>query len=195
VWESLSHISALSIFLAVGAIGLLVLLFSLLFGEILDEMHLEADLDHDGPGFFSTRVISVFITAFGGFGAISANYGMSPLASSAVGFMSGILLGGLIYLYARFLYSQQASSNIDLADLIGRTAQVTVGIPAGGLGQVRCLIGETMVEKTARSKDGIAIASNSQVMIEGLASESLIVSPWRSIRDGGGLFSITTTDD
>jgi membrane protein implicated in regulation of membrane protease activity len=193
VWESLSHISALSIFLGIGAIGLLVLLFSLLFGEILDEMHLEAD--HDGPGFFSTRVISVFLTAFGGVGAVSVNYGLSPIASSAVGFVSGVLLGGLIYLFARFLYSQQASSNIDPADLIGRTAQVTVGIPADGIGQVRCLIGETMIEKTARSRDGIAIANNSQVMIEGLANESLIVSPWESLREGGGLFNLTQTPD
>jgi membrane protein implicated in regulation of membrane protease activity len=195
LWESLSQTSALTVFLAIGAIGLIFLLASLLFGEIFEEMHLEADLNHDGPGFFSTRVISVFLTAFGGIGALSVNQGLGAMASSAIGFASGILMGGLIYLYARFLYSQQASSNIDSNDLIGHTAEVTVGIPAGGLGQVRCLIGETMVEKTARSKGGIAIAHNSQVMIEGLTDESLIVSPYVAPGEGGGLFSFTSTDE
>jgi membrane protein implicated in regulation of membrane protease activity len=194
MWESLSHISALSVFLAVGAIGLMFLLFSLLFGEILSELHFDFDTSHDGPGFFSTRVISIFLTAFGGIGAICINQGMSVIASSALGFASGFLLGGLVYLFARFLYSQQASSNIDTADLVGLRAQVTVGIPAGGLGQVRCVIGESMVEKTARSKDGVAIPHNSQVLIEGLADESLIVSPWTAPQEGG-LFRYTATDN
>ena len=194
MWESLSQTSALTIFLAIGAIGLIFLLISLLFGEIIEEMHLEADLNHDGPGFFSTRVISVFLTAFGGVGALSVSQGLGVVAGSAIGFASGLLMGGLIYFFARFLYSQQASSIIDSNDLIGHTAQVTVGIPAGGLGQVRCLIGETMIEKTARSKDGVAIAHNSQVMIEELTDESLIVSPYTSPGEGGSLFSLTSTD-
>jgi membrane protein implicated in regulation of membrane protease activity len=194
MWESLSHISAFSVFLTIGAVGLLFLLFSLLFGEFLDELHFDFDASHDGPGFFSTRVISIFFTALGGVGAICLSQGMSVAASSAFGLAGGILMGGLIYLFARFLYSQQASSNIDTADLVGLKAEVIVDIPAGGLGQVRCLIGESMVEKTARSKDGIAIAHNSQVLIEGLSNESLIVSPWTAPQDGG-LFRFTAIDN
>lgn len=193
MWESLSDISALSVFLAIGAIGLLFLICSLLFGEIIGELHLDLDADHDGPGFFSTRVISIFITAFGGVGAICINQGMGVMVSSAFGVASGLVMGGLIYLFARFLYSQQASSIIDTADMVGRMARVTVSIPAGGLGQVRCLIGESLVEKTARSKDGVAIAHDSQVLIEGLDDNSLIVSPWTSPREGG-LFRFTATD-
>jgi membrane protein implicated in regulation of membrane protease activity len=195
LWESLSHISALSVFLGVGAIGLFFLLISLLFGELLDGIDFHHDLGHDGPGLFSTRVISVFLTAFGGIAALSVNQGLSVMASAAFGFASGVLMGGLIYLFARFLYSQQASSNIDSADLVGRTAEVTVGIPVRGLGQVRCLIGETMVEKTARSTDGAAIPNNSRVMIEGLVDETLVVSPWRAPQEGGGLFGLTATDN
>src|SRR5215208_2321048 len=100
--------SALTVFLSVGAIGLIFLLFSFLFGELIGELHLEADLDHDGPGFISTRVISMFLTAFGVVGALSVSQGLSAVSGTAIGLASGLLMGGLVYLYARFLYSQQA---------------------------------------------------------------------------------------
>jgi membrane protein implicated in regulation of membrane protease activity len=134
-------------------------------------------------------VISVFFTTLGGVGAISLSRGLGTVPAALVGLAAGLLLGGLVYLFARFLYSQQASSDISSADLIGRTGQVIVSIPANGLGQVRCIVGESIVEKMARSKDGSAIACNSEVMIEGLAGESAIVSPWTSIAESGGLFT------
>ena len=80
-------------------------------------------------------------------------------------------------LFARFLYGQQASSAIVSSDLVGLTAQVSVAIPENGVGQVRCLIGESMVDKIAQSKDGHAIAFNSVVKIDALVGESVIVSP------------------
>jgi len=181
MWELLSNISALSVFLSIAVVGFLFLLISLIVGEIFDHADLSHTVDHDlghgGPGFFNTRVISVFITAFGGFGAIATRQGYGIFASSFFGFASGIVLASLIYFFARFLYSQQASSTVSSSDLIGRTAQVTVGIPVGGLGQVRCLVGESMVDKIARSKDGGAIPSNSVVKIEEIVGESVIVSP------------------
>jgi hypothetical protein len=44
------------------------------------------------------------------------------------------------------------------------------------VGQVRCLVGESIVDKIARSKDGNAIALNSVVKIEEIVGESVIVS-------------------
>jgi hypothetical protein len=181
MWEMLSHINALSVFLGIAAVGFLFLVVSLVFGELFDHFDFSHDLDHDlghgGPGFFSTRVLSVFITAFGGFGAIGIYQGYSIFASSFFGFAGGLVLASVIYLFARFLFTQQASSTISSTDLVGRTAQVTVGIPAGGVGQVRCLIGESMVDKIARSKDGAAVPYNALVKIEEIVGESAIVSP------------------
>ena len=182
--ELLSHTSAISVFLGIAAIGFLFLLVSLIFGGIFDHLDFghgfDHDLGHGGPGFFSTRVLSVFITAFGGFGAIGIYQGYGIFASSFLGFSGGVVLASVIYFFARFLFAQQASSATSAADLVGRTAEVTVGIPVGGVGQVRCLVGESMVEKIARSRDGAAVPHHALVKIEEIIGESAIVSPLSS---------------
>ena len=179
--ELLSQISAVSVFLGIAAIGFLFLLISLVFGEIFDHFDFGHDLDHDlshgGPGFLSTRVLSVFVTAFGGFGAIGVYQGLGVLPSSFIGFAGGLVLASVIYFFARFLFSQQASSATSEADLVGRTAEVTVSIPGGGVGQVRCLVGESMVDKVARTRDGSAVPFHSLVKIEEIVGESAIVRP------------------
>jgi len=178
----MSQISAITVFLGIAAVGFLFLLISLIFGELFDlfgdfDHDWDHDLGHGGPGFFSSRVLSVFITAFGGIGAIAVSRGYSIFASSLMGFAGGVLLATPVYIFARFLYSQQASSMVQVSDLIGRTAQVTVAIPRGNVGQIRCLLGNEVIEKTARSRDGSAIAFNSLVRVEELIGESVIVSP------------------
>ncbi|HEU4391927.1 MAG TPA: hypothetical protein VFV34_29340 [Blastocatellia bacterium] len=177
--EFFSNLSAFTVFLSIAAIGFLFLLVSVIFGDLFghDFDHgFDHDMDHGGPGLLSPRIISVFITAFGGVGAIAISQGYRVFPASAFGVAAGFVLGGLVYFFARFLYSQQATSTISTSDLVGRTAQVIVGIPAKGVGQVRCLVGETMIDKIARSSDGGEIASNSVVKIEQIVGESVIVS-------------------
>jgi membrane protein implicated in regulation of membrane protease activity len=175
--ELTSHISALSVFLGIAALGFLFLLVSLVFGEIFDHVDFAHDFDHGGPGVLSPRIVSVFMTAFGGFGAIGMymDYGVFP--SSFLGLGGGVSLAAVIYAFARFLYSQQASSTVTTSDLVGRTAQVTVGIPSDGSGQVRCLVGESMVDKIARSRTGGEIPHNAIVRIDEIVGEFVIVSP------------------
>jgi hypothetical protein len=178
MWESFS---ALTVFLAIAAVGFVFLLISLVFGGLLEHFEFGHDLGHDlghgGPGFFSVRGIAVFVTAFGGVGAIGTYRGYGVFASSGFGFISGIAVATIVYVFARFLYGQQATSTTTSADLVGRTAQVSVGIPENGVGQVRCLVGEIMVDKIARSRAGNAIAYSSLVKIEEIVGESVIVSP------------------
>lgn len=182
MWEILSQISAITIFLGIAGVGFLFLLVSLIFGELFDlfgdfDHDWDHDLGHGGPGFFSSRVLSVFVTAFGGIGAVAVSRGYTVFASSLIGFVGGVLLATPVYIFARFLFSQQASSLVQVSDLIGRTAQVTVAIPAGNVGQIRCLLGDAVIEKTARSRDGSAIPFNTLVRVEELIGESVIVSP------------------
>jgi membrane protein implicated in regulation of membrane protease activity len=177
--EFLSQFSAFAVFLSIAAVGFLFLLISLIFGGIFE--HFEGHFEHDGigehggPGFFSTRVISVFITAFGGFGAIATHFGLSVLPASGVGFASGIFFGSIIYWFARFLFSQQATSEVRSTDVVGRTARVVVAIPAGGVGQVRVHLGEELIDRIARSQDGAAIPDNSVVRIEEVLGEVVVV--------------------
>ena len=112
--ELLPALTAFSVFLVIAAAGLIFLLISLFFGEIFEhfDTSLDHDLDHGGPSFFSPRVMSVFVTAFGGVGAIATHYGMGPLPASGMGFVSGLVLSSIVLAFARFLYRQQASSDV-----------------------------------------------------------------------------------
>lgn len=176
----LSEVSAFTIFLGISAFGFLFLLISLIFGEAFEHFgdhDWDHDLSHGGPSFLSPRVLSVFITAFGGFGAVGVQYGLSTVAASGVGFASGVFFASLIYLFARFLYGQQATTKLEATDAAGRTARVVVAIPANGVGQVRCQIGEEMVDRIARSRLGTAIPENTVVLVEEVLGEMVIVRP------------------
>jgi len=175
--ELLLQPTGFTVFVAIAAVGFLFLIVSLLFGEMFDHFDggLDHELDHGGPGFFSTRVMSVFITAFGGFGAIATHYGLGPLGASGVGALSGLVLATPIYLFARFLFGQQATSESLAQDLVGQIGRVVVTIPAGGVGQVRCKIGEELVDKIARGRESEAIAENTSVFVEEVIGETVVV--------------------
>jgi len=173
----ITQVTAFTVFLAIGAVGFVFLLVSLVFGEIFG--HFDHSFDHPGEhggvSILSTRVLSVFITAFGGFGALASNAGYGLLPSSGVGFASGVVFGGMIYYFARFLFSQQASTEVRATDIAGREARVVVAIPANGIGQVRVQIGEELVDKVAKTADGSAIAVNSIVKIQQALGEMVVV--------------------
>lgn len=172
------QVNAFGVFLAIAAVGFLFLLVSLFFGGIFDHFDggLDHDVDHGGPGFFSTRVISVFVTSFGAFGAIATHYDLGPLAASAIGFASGLALATPIFLFARFLYGQQASSQSLASDLVGQVARVTVAIPAGGVGQIRCRVGEELIDKVARTRQGEPVPENVSVRVDEVLGETVIVT-------------------
>ena len=175
--------SAFAVFLGIASIGFLVLVVSFLSGELFDHGDLaghDADFHgdvHGGPGvsIFSSRILSVFVTAFGGFGAIGIHLGHSIEVSTIWGGTGGLIFGTIIYLFASFLYSQQASSEVRVSDLAGSTALVSVSIPKAGVGQVRCTLGESVVDKIARSQDGEPIPANTVVKIEAVLGETVVV--------------------
>jgi membrane protein implicated in regulation of membrane protease activity len=80
-----------------------------------------------------------------------------------------------IYFFARFLYGQQASSESRAQDLVGLVGRVVITIPAGGVGQVRCKIGEELVDKIARAREPDAIAENTPVVVEEVVGETVVV--------------------
>lgn len=173
--DFLPSMNAYTVFLAIAVVGFLFLIVSLIFGEIFEFFDHDVDFDHGGPGILSSRVIAVFITSFGAFGAIAMNNGLRPGPASGVGLGSGVFFAGVIYAFLRFLYAQQATSEVLASDLVGQSARVVVGIPANGVGQVRCRIGEELVDKIAQSRDGLAIAENTPVQIEQVLGETVIV--------------------
>lgn len=181
--DFLFSFSALTVFLILTAIGFVFLLLSFVAGDLFDQLGitLEADGGADGPGWLDSRVLSIFVTAFGGFGAIGTLLGLGVVMSSLFGLIGGLALGACVLFFGRLLYRQQASSSVSAHDLVGRVAEVTVTILPGSVGQIRCRFGEERVEKLARARNSIEIKSGTMVVIEEVAEDAVIVSPDENI--------------
>jgi membrane protein implicated in regulation of membrane protease activity len=171
-------LSVLTIFLIIAGVGFIFLLLSFVLGDLVE--HLNADIDlnsgNDGIALLDSRVISIFLTAFGGVGAICSKLGFDVTLSSVGGLLGGITLGGIVFFFGRLLYRQQASSSVGAHQLIGRTAEVVVAIKPGSVGQISCRIGPERIEKLARAKNDSEIKAGSQVRIEEIAGESVVVT-------------------
>ena len=173
------------IYAAIGAFGFLFLIVMLFVGEIFGgdhEIHVgdvgadHGDFGHEGgPSIFSARIMASFLTAFGVGGVVARYYGLSHPAAAGCGVVAGIVMSGLVYQFAKILYSQQASSDIHMAGLVGKSAEVTVGIPRGGMGQVTLEYGGERTTQIARSKDGGPIAPGTAVVVTALLGDSIIV--------------------
>jgi membrane protein implicated in regulation of membrane protease activity len=179
-------LSVLAVFLIIAAAGFVFLLLSFFLGDLFE--HLNADIDlgggNDGIALLDSRVISIFLTAFGGVGAICSKLGLGVTFSSAGGLIGGIMLGCVVLYFGRLLYRQQASSSVGAHQLIGRMAEVVVAIKPGSVGQICCRVGAERVEKLARAKTDSEIKVGSQVRIEEIFGESVIVT----IDDGARSF-------
>lgn len=177
--ESVLGFNALTVFLTAAAAGFLFLLASFFLGDLFEQIGWDVDLGTDGGhemGWFDTRVLSIFVTAFGGIGAISLLLGLGVVAGSLLGLAGGIALGAAVFWFGRMLFRQQASSSVSAHQLIGRLAEVTVAIPPGGIGRILCRLDAERVEKLARSQNAAPIALGTKVIIEEIAEEMVIVS-------------------
>lgn len=175
------------IYAVISIFGFLVLLLMLLAGDFLGGDHDAGGFDHGvdhgmdsgggGPSIFSVRIMASFLTAFGVGGVVARYYGLSHPAASGVGTVAGAVMSTLVYQFARILYSQQASSELHMSGLVGRTAEVTVPIPVNGVGQITVTSGGERTEHIARSADGRAIPRGAEVTITALRGDSIIVAP------------------
>jgi membrane protein implicated in regulation of membrane protease activity len=172
------------VYAAIGAVGFLLLLFMLIFGDMGGDHELPAgdidgghfDFGHEGgPSVFSLRIMSAFLTAFGVGGVVARFLDLSHIAASGIGVASGVVLSGLVYQFARILYSQQASSEVQMATLVGASAQVAIGIPRAGVGQVTLVAGGERTMQIARSRDGEPIPAGADVIITAVSGEAVIV--------------------
>lgn len=178
--DFITELNLLLLFAIIGGLGFVFLLISLVVGDVFEAVGfdlnggIDAGLDF---GLLDSRVIAVFITAFGGFGVIGAQMGFGAVGSSLIGLLGGVVFAAVVSVFGRFLVAQQASSSVTDNDLIGRTAQVTVAIRAGAIGQITAKIGDERVERIARAKDGAEISTGSIVKVESVIGDSVIVVP------------------
>lgn len=185
----------ISIYLIVAIVCAVVLIAMAIFGNIFGDVDVDTDIDLDldlgdvgidigevdldagatGLSPISLPVALVFGTMFGSFGAIleafEVNAYLVPVIATVI---SLVITGALYILFVKFFIETQATSTINKANLVGRSAETTMPITKENPGQIMVLTeerGRTLLE--AISNDNIP--TNTMVKITGLAGNGVKV--------------------
>jgi membrane protein implicated in regulation of membrane protease activity len=117
---------------------------------------------------FSPTAIAGYLTGFGatGYGLIGGLGITEPLVHVPASLLGAALLGlGVAWGTVRLLQIGETDSTTQRNLLAGRSGELTVGIPEGGVGEVAYLAGGGRSTAPARSIDGAAIARGTPVRI------------------------------
>ncbi|MEX1162115.1 MAG: hypothetical protein WEB03_00900 [Nitriliruptor sp.] len=165
--------NAVTAFIVIGAIGLLLLLASLVLGEVFDGLFGAFDVDAGG-GVFSGPVLGAFLAAFG-FGAalIMFSTGVGATAGALGGLASGLVLGGLSLLMMRSLVNMPTDETATTQGLEGSPAIVITTIPDEGYGEVTVRHHGEQRKYNARAAE--RITAGTQVWVTAVLSTSALL--------------------
>lgn len=163
-------------FTVIGAVGLAVVLVSLVIGDFLDGVFDALDLDF-GAGVFSAPVIGSFLAAFG-FGAALIMYstGIGAAGGALGGLASGVVIGGLALVMTRSLMNMPTDRTPRTADLVGTSGVVITRVPHDGYGEVSLTSAGQIRKLSARARQEIP-AGEPVVVTAVLSATSVVVRP------------------
>ena len=145
---------------------------------------------HDGGGhidvpIFSPTILAVFVTGFGGIGAIlRMTTNLHVLVEVAIASVGGLLFSGAGLAILGFITRQtQGGSEYATGELVGGRAEVITPIPAGGLGEVSYVKKGSRSNAPARTRDGSAVPRNTDVRIVSVSGTTLVVELADSTRE------------
>ncbi|MGD9933811.1 MAG: hypothetical protein AB7T37_08815 [Dehalococcoidia bacterium] len=172
------------VFLIIFGVGFMLTVVTFIVGELFDLGDLGGDgadtLGADGASPFSSRVLFVFMTAFGGFGFIAQSADWALPAAVLAGLVGGGgVAAGTFFLIVLPMARQQGTTSFKGEDLIELQGEVVDDIPAGGLGRVSFLPPGTgaRVSRAARSQSGGHIAPGTAVRVVNVGPTSITVAP------------------
>ncbi len=167
----------MTVFLIIGAIGLALIVVTLVVGELFEGIVDGIFGDVDAGGVFSTPAIGAFLAAFG-FGAALILYATSMGSGIAAlgGLGAGLVVGGIAAAITRSLMNMNTDATVNTNDMISSTGSVITTIPEGGLGEVSVRFQGQVLKINARSQT--ALAPGTPVTVTAVTSPtSVIVEP------------------
>lgn len=160
--------------LLIGAVGVGLLLLSLLLGDFLDGVF--DGLDLDGGGLLSTEVIGAFLGAFGFGGALLRSSTALTLPLVIVGgLVAGVVGGGIALALVRTFIRMPTDATPRSSDLTGKLGRVITRIPDGGLGEITVSHHGQRIKLNARADQPIASGAD-VVIVDVLSSTSVLVT-------------------
>ena len=157
----------MTVFLVVGAVGVLLLLVALVVGDVLD-----GALEGLSAGFFSTEALAGFLGALGFGGAIALATTGSTTLAVVVGLALGVLLGWLAARASKFLHGDGEGDTVRTSDMLERIGSVVSAIPEGGFGVVSLSVGGHITRLNARSS--VAVPAGTQVSVTQVISPTAV---------------------
>lgn len=166
--------NAMAAFIVIGAIGLVLLLASLLLGEVFDGLLGAFEIDTGGGGIFSGPVLGAFLASFG-FGAALIMFatGVGATAGALGGLASGFVLGGLSLLMMRSLVNMPTDETVTTRGIEGSPAIVITPIPGEGYGEVT--VRHHGEQRKYNARAGEPIPAGAQVWVTAVLSTSAVL--------------------
>lgn len=157
----------MTVFLVVGAVGVVLLLVALVVGDVLD-----GALEGLSAGFFSTEALAGFLGALGFGGAIALEMTGSTSLAVIIGLVLGVLLGALAAKASRFLHGDGEGDTVRTSDMVEKIGSVVSAIPEGGFGVVSISVGGHLTRLNARSST--AVPAGAQVSVTQVISPTAV---------------------
>lgn len=159
-------------FLVIGVAGVLLLLASLVIGDVLADLDLGSDL-------LSGAALAAFLGAFGFGGAIAYDASDSTGVAIGVGIVVGLLVGALVGVVSAQLQRGGDEATVRSRDLTGRSATVVSPIPEDGYGEVSVVIAGHITKLNARARSTLT-AGTPVTITAVLSATSVSVEPRES---------------
>ena len=153
-------------FLAIGAIGVVLLLIALLVGDFFDGL---LDL---GGDLFSGAAFAAFLGALGFVGAMTYAATDSTATGVGVGAVAGVGLGALVGLAMSRLKRGGDDATVRSGDLVWKEGTVVSPIPAEGYGEVSLVIAGHLTKLNARAPE--ALPAGTAVVVTAVLSPTSV---------------------
>lgn len=167
--------------------GAIFAVITFIFGDILDSALTAAtEVSFDQVAWLHPMVLVGGITSFGGSGLLLTYF--SRFAKTEIALLAAVIavvLSCLMYfMYVKPMRDCENSTGFFNADLIGRTGEVTVPIPANGFGEVLIRIGAGNTNQTAASQEQEDLPAGTQIVVAQIKEGVLYV--YRDNQQSGG---------
>ena len=186
-----------TLYLVLLILGLVYALFLLFSGQLGGDADMGHDLpgdvdvdidigdhaaggeDHIGMSPISPFTIAIFITAFGATGLVARGLFQATERPSLIwATLGGLIVSALAYIGFTYLFIKpQGSSEVRVADLAGKEAEVITPIPQDGIGEIALVAQGGRVTYSARSKDKISIHGAREVRVLRIVGGVAYVEP------------------
>jgi membrane protein implicated in regulation of membrane protease activity len=155
-----------------GGLLLVTVLVDDILGGLLDVLHIDFDIG----GVSLMPLLLGFVSMFG-VGGLFATQVLDIHGGTAgiIGTVAGLIGFGIVYVMFSALRRSEGRNPFSTASLVGRTASVAVGIPAGRYGSVWVKAEGQTHEYSATAS--VEIAAGTAVTITGTAGTGLVVAP------------------